>query len=57
MPIHDWKRVKAGVFHDFHHSWIEEIKRALNNGLLPADYYAMAEQQAAGFAIAPAYVL
>jgi hypothetical protein len=49
MPVHDWKRVKAGIFHDFHHAWIEEIKRALNGGLLPEGYYAMAEQQAAGF--------
>jgi len=44
MPIHDWTRVHAGTFHDFHHSWIEEIKRALNRGLLPNNYYAMAEQ-------------
>jgi hypothetical protein len=44
MPIHDWTRVDAGIFHDFHHSWIEEIKRALNRGLLPAEYYALAEQ-------------
>lgn len=49
MPIHDWTRVEAGIFHHFHHSWIEEIQRALNAGLLPEDYYAMAEQQAAGF--------
>lgn len=49
MPIHDWTRVEDGIFHDFHHAWIEEIKRALNNGVLPADYYAMAEQHAAGF--------
>jgi hypothetical protein len=49
MPIHDWTRVKAGIFHDFHHAWIEEIKRSLNGGLLPRDYYAMAEQFAAGF--------
>ena len=49
MPIHDWSRVDAGVFHDFHHAWIEEIKRVLNAGLLPDDYYAMAEQHAAGF--------
>ncbi|HEV3004285.1 MAG TPA: hypothetical protein VGX78_07470 [Pirellulales bacterium] len=42
MPVHDWNRVIAGVFHDFHHSWIEEIKRALNGGILPADYYALA---------------
>lgn len=49
MPIHDWTRVAAGIFHDFHHAWIEEIKRALNGGLLPADYYALAEQHAGGF--------
>jgi hypothetical protein len=22
MPIHDWKRVEPGIFHDFHHEWI-----------------------------------
>jgi hypothetical protein len=49
MPIHDWTRVDAGIFHDFHHAWIEELKRALNGGLLPDDYYALAEQHAAGF--------
>jgi hypothetical protein len=48
MPVHDWTRVEAGIFHDFHHGWIEEIKRALNRGLLPADYYALAEQIAGG---------
>ena len=49
MPIHDWTRVEAGIFHHFHHGWIEEIARALNRGLLPEDFYAMAEQHAAGF--------
>jgi hypothetical protein len=49
MPIHDWTRVDAGIFHAFHHSWIEEIARALNRGLLPPDYYALPEQHAAGF--------
>jgi hypothetical protein len=49
MPIHDWTRVEAGIFHHFHHGWIEEIARALNRGVLPADFYAMAEQHAAGF--------
>jgi hypothetical protein len=44
MPIHDWTRVDAGTFHHFHHSWIEEIARTLNRGLLPHDYYAMSEQ-------------
>jgi hypothetical protein len=49
MPMHDWTRVEAGIYYDFHHEWISEINRALNRGLLPEDYYAMAEQQAAGF--------
>jgi len=48
MPIHDWTRVDAGIFHDFHHEWISTIKRALNAGLLPPDYYALAEQIAGG---------
>ena len=48
MPIHDWTRVEAGIFHHFHHGWIEEIARSLNRGLLPSDYYALAEQFAGG---------
>jgi len=48
MPVHDWTRVDAGIFHHFHHSWIEEIARALNRGLLPPPFYAMAEQIAGG---------
>jgi hypothetical protein len=42
MPIHDWTRVDAGIFHDFHHTWITQIRRALNRGLLPSEYYASA---------------
>jgi hypothetical protein len=49
MPIHDWTRVEAGIFHAFHHDWITELARALNRGLLPPDYYALPEQFAAGF--------
>ncbi|HEX4123649.1 MAG TPA: DUF4058 family protein [Tepidisphaeraceae bacterium] len=48
MPIHDWTRVSAGTFHDFHQTWIIEIKRALNAGRLPPGFYAMAEQIAGG---------
>ncbi len=44
MPIHDWTRVTAGTWHDFHLAWIAEIRNALNGGILPADYYAQAEQ-------------
>lgn len=49
MPVHDWTRVGAGIFHAFHHGWIEELARALNRGMLPSDYYALPEQFAAGF--------
>jgi hypothetical protein len=48
MPIHDWTRVNAGIFHHFHHEWISTISRALNAGSLPPDYYALAEQIAGG---------
>jgi len=44
MPIHDWTTVIPGTFHHFHHDWITSISRALNSGILPSDYYAMAEQ-------------
>ena len=32
MPIHDWSRVDAGIFHDFHQAWTIEIRNALNGG-------------------------
>jgi hypothetical protein len=46
MPVHDWTRVDAGIFHNFHLFWINEISKALNDGLLPERYYALAEQHA-----------
>jgi hypothetical protein len=46
MPVHDWTRVNAGTFHDFHSGWIIHLKDTLNDGFLPTDYYAMAEQHA-----------
>ncbi len=49
MPIHNWTRVKAGIFHHFHLGWINNIALALNKGGLPEGYYALAEQYAAGF--------
>jgi hypothetical protein len=49
MPIHDWTRVDAGIFHHFHQGWIDDLSRALNRGLLPPDHYALAEQIAGGF--------
>jgi hypothetical protein len=44
MPIHDWTRVDEGIFHDFHHEWILTTRCALNDGRLPPEYYALAEQ-------------
>ncbi len=48
MPIHDWTRVRSNRFHDFHQSWIVAIRNALNRGLLPEGYVALAEQVTAG---------
>lgn len=45
MPVHDWSRVEAGIFHNFHVAWIGQIVRVLNNGWLPSEYYALAEQR------------
>lgn len=44
MPVHDWTRVSAGTFHDFHCTWIPLIKIRLNDGVLPPGYYAQVEQ-------------
>jgi hypothetical protein len=44
MPIRDWTRVEAGDFHHFHQCWVVAIGNALNGGLLPPGYMAMAEQ-------------
>jgi hypothetical protein len=41
MPVHDWTRVSADTFHDFHYSWVLEIKRALERGSLPPGYFVM----------------
>jgi hypothetical protein len=49
MPMHDWTKVEAGIFHAFHHRWISALSDFLNGGQLPADYYALPEQVAAGF--------
>lgn len=49
MPMHDWTLVAAGIFHAFHHRWISAVSDALNAGVLSREYYALPEQQAAGF--------
>ena len=48
MPIHDWTRVRAGIFHHFHQKWVGTIADALNESLPPNDYYALAEQVTGG---------
>ncbi len=46
MPIRDWRRVHAGTYHHFHNNWIAELSKRLNNGLLPGEFYALAERVA-----------
>jgi len=48
MPVHDWSRVNAGLFHHFHQRWISALGDRLNTGDLPPGYYALAEQVASG---------
>src|SRR5262249_40726348 len=43
MPIHDWTRVRANLFHDFHQSWTIAIRNVLNAGQLPPGYFAIVE--------------
>ena len=50
VPLHDWTRVDAGDWHDFHLAWIAEIRKQLNGGVLPARYSAKAEPQG-GFGV------
>jgi hypothetical protein len=46
MPIHDWSRVDARVFHAFRHRWIGALCDALNAEVLPEDYFALIETAA-----------
>lgn len=48
MPIHDWTRVRANRFHDFHQKWTVVICNELNAGRLPEGYFAMVEQKTGG---------
>jgi len=44
MPIHDWTSVEPGDFHHFHQRWIQDLAAALNGGVLPHQYMALAEK-------------
>ena len=48
MPIHDWTRVDAGLFHHFHQNWTAALCNALNSGTLPGNYFALVEQDIRG---------
>jgi hypothetical protein len=48
MPIHDWTRVDAGLFHAFHQRWISALCDELNTGGLPSEYFALPEQSVGG---------
>jgi hypothetical protein len=48
MPIHNWKRVEAGIFHNFYQAWSIAIMDTLNAGGLPPDYFAMVDQYTGG---------
>ncbi|HUE69735.1 MAG TPA: DUF4058 family protein [Pirellulaceae bacterium] len=48
MPIHDWSKVYAGLFHHFHQRWIQSLCDALNDSGLPEGYYALSEQVTSG---------
>jgi hypothetical protein len=48
MPIHDWTRVDAGTFHDFHTMWLVALRNAIKR-VLPPGYYVKTEQKALGF--------
>ena len=44
MPIHEWTRVDAGLFHALHQHWIISLCNALNSGRLPFDYFVIPTQ-------------
>ena len=48
MPMHNWSRVQAGVYHNFHVLWLSAITNRLNAGLLPKGMIAIAEQVIGG---------
>jgi hypothetical protein len=41
--MHDWTKIDPNDYHHFHGRWIFAITDALNGGLLPNGYFALAE--------------
>jgi len=50
MPVHNWSKVDANLFHHFHQQWSIAICNSLNAGLLPPGFSALIEQYARGLA-------
>lgn len=48
VPVHDWTRVRSGLWHSFHQSWTVRIAETLNGGVLPRGTYALVEQRMGG---------
>ncbi|MCU0706091.1 MAG: DUF4058 family protein [Fimbriiglobus sp.] len=48
MPMHDWSRVRSGTYHNFHYRWIAAMMDLLNAGMMPPEFFAMAEQKTSG---------
>jgi hypothetical protein len=46
MPLHDWSKAPAGLYHHFHQDWTAQLTRTLNRGLLPSCVSALIEQRA-----------
>lgn len=44
MPLHDWTRVPACAYRDFHMGFLVAIRRVLNGGVLPEGYAAYVGQ-------------
>lgn len=49
MPVHEWAKADVGLFHHFHQRWAGEICDALNDGRMPAGYFALVEGKVPGW--------
>lgn len=46
MRVHDWTKVSAGDFHDFHQRWTVLLGMQLNDRVLPQGFYSQIEKVA-----------
>ena len=45
LPMHDWSRIPAGLFHDFQQTWSIQIKFGHQRRILPRGLTALVEQR------------